>query len=273
MEKQRAQYKAAVEALADPLQTRLVLVARAQQATLREVARAHEELAAIGLKQQHLVINGILPSVEADNDPLAAAIYEREQAALHNILATLTASPRDNVQLKPLNLVGLDAMPQDTVGRREGGFDFFFGSRGMSGIINAPVRPYHRPEIRRAGFPGGVGAHGDDHIRNQREVFPGLAVQAVHGDVFTFQKRESTRVDLLSRLTSALMAFQPFWAKWLKVASAKMERQELPVHRKRIFTLSLSLEWMSVAARVPGRISSQHAFQRIEQGCPNSILR
>jgi arsenite-transporting ATPase len=112
LEKQRTQYKAAVEALADPLQTRLVLVARAQQATLREVARTHEELAAIGLKQQHLVINGILPAVEADNDPLAAAIHECEQTALKNIPATLTALPRDTVQLKPFNLVGLDALRQ-----------------------------------------------------------------------------------------------------------------------------------------------------------------
>lgn len=112
LEKQRTQYKAAVEALADPLQTRLVLVARAQQATLREVARTHEELAAIGLNQQHLVINGILPAVEADNDPLAAAIHEREQAALKNIPAVLIALPRDLVQLKPFNLVGLDALRQ-----------------------------------------------------------------------------------------------------------------------------------------------------------------
>lgn len=112
LEKQRTQYKAAVEALADPLQTRLVLVARAQQATLREVARTHEELATIGIKQQHLVINGILPSAEAANDPLAAAIHEREQTALKNIPATLTSLPRDLVQLKPFNLVGLDALRQ-----------------------------------------------------------------------------------------------------------------------------------------------------------------
>lgn len=112
LEKQRTQYKAAVEALADPLQTRLVLVARAQQATLREVARTHEELAAIGLKQQHLVINGILPHVEAATDPLAAAIHEREQTALKNIPTTLTALPRDHVELKPFNLVGLEALRQ-----------------------------------------------------------------------------------------------------------------------------------------------------------------
>ena len=54
LEKQRTQYKAAVDALADPQRTRLVLVARAQRATLREVARTHEELAAIGLSQQYL---------------------------------------------------------------------------------------------------------------------------------------------------------------------------------------------------------------------------
>ena len=74
LEKQREQYKAAVDALADAARTRLILVARAQQATLREVARTHEELAAIGLQQQYLVINGILPRIEAENDPLAAAI-------------------------------------------------------------------------------------------------------------------------------------------------------------------------------------------------------
>jgi TRC40/GET3/ArsA family transport-energizing ATPase len=39
LEKQRTQYKAAVDALADPQRTRLVLVACAQRATLREVAR------------------------------------------------------------------------------------------------------------------------------------------------------------------------------------------------------------------------------------------
>lgn len=61
LEKQRAQYKAAVQALADPGRTRLVLVARAQAATLREANRTHQELAAIGLSQQYLVINGVLP--------------------------------------------------------------------------------------------------------------------------------------------------------------------------------------------------------------------
>lgn len=112
LEKQRSQYKAAVESLADPLRTRLILVARAQQATLREVARTHEELAAIGLSQQYLVINGVLARSEASEDALAAAIVEREQAALAAIPEVLKALPCDHLALKPFNLVGLDALRQ-----------------------------------------------------------------------------------------------------------------------------------------------------------------
>lgn len=112
LEKQRSQYKAAVAALADPLRTRLVLVARAQSATLREVARTHAELAAIGLSQQYLVINGVLPAGQAEQDELAAAILRREQAALAAVPEELKALPRDLVALKSFNLVGLDALRQ-----------------------------------------------------------------------------------------------------------------------------------------------------------------
>lgn len=112
LEKQREQYKAAVDALADAEKTRLILVARAQQSTLREVARTHEELASIGLKQQYLVINALLPKNEAETDALAAAIYKREQDALHNIPEVLKALPQDMVVLKAFDLVGLDALRQ-----------------------------------------------------------------------------------------------------------------------------------------------------------------
>ncbi|TYC52731.1 arsenical pump-driving ATPase [Zoogloea oleivorans] len=110
LEKQRSQYKAAVDALADPQRTRLVLVARAQQATLREVARTHEELAAIGLTRQYLVINGVLPAEEAAQDALAKAIFDREQVALAAIPPVLASLPCDILALKPFNLVGLDAL-------------------------------------------------------------------------------------------------------------------------------------------------------------------
>jgi arsenite/tail-anchored protein-transporting ATPase len=112
LEKQRSQYKAAVDALADAQRTRLILVARAQQTTLREVARTHEELAAIGLSKQYLVINGIFPADQTIDDSLALAIYEREQSALNAIPDLLKSLPCDFVTLKSFNLIGLDALRQ-----------------------------------------------------------------------------------------------------------------------------------------------------------------
>jgi len=110
LQKQRAQYRAAVEALADPARTRLILVSRAQQATLREVARTHEELAAIGFAPPYLVVNGVLPRAEAAVDSLAGAIFRREEQALASLPPSLEALPRDVIPLKPFNLVGLPAL-------------------------------------------------------------------------------------------------------------------------------------------------------------------
>lgn len=110
LEKQREQYAHAVEALSDPVRTRLVLVARLQKSTLQEVARTHLELAAIGLKNQYLVINGVLPKTEAANDTLAAAIWDREQEALANLPSDLSGLPTDTLFLQPLNMVGVAAL-------------------------------------------------------------------------------------------------------------------------------------------------------------------
>lgn len=110
LEKQRDQYHAAVEALSNPARTRMILVARAQRATLREAARTHEELADIGFHQQYLVINGVLPETEVASDSLAAAVWQREQAAVKDMPGILQPLPTDFVPLQPFNLVGLNAL-------------------------------------------------------------------------------------------------------------------------------------------------------------------
>ena len=112
LEKQRTQYKAAVDALADPHKTRLVLVARAQAATLNEAARTQGELAGIGLTRQYLVINGVFPAAETANDPLAEAIVAREHSVLAHLPESLRALPTDQIALKAFNLVGLAALQQ-----------------------------------------------------------------------------------------------------------------------------------------------------------------
>lgn len=136
LEKQREQYQAAVDALADATRTRLILVARAQQTTLREVACTHEELVAIGFQNQYLLINAILPESETANDPLAQAIYNREQLALQSIPLVLSDLPRDEVLLKPFNLVGLDALRQ-----------LFNDSLVTEGKVLAAVAEFAKPSL------------------------------------------------------------------------------------------------------------------------------
>ncbi len=110
LEKKQSQYADAVKALADPAQTRLVLVARAQSSTLKEVSHTHDELHAIGLTRQHLVINGVLPQQAAEGDPLATTIFEREQRALTLLPANLSTLPQDRLPLKPFNMMGVQAL-------------------------------------------------------------------------------------------------------------------------------------------------------------------
>ena len=110
LDKQRAQYKAAVDALADTSRTRMVLVARAQPSSLGEVARTHEELTAIGTTGHHLVVNGLFPATAVEGDALAASIVDREQAALQAMPDVLHTLPRDVVSLKPFNLVGVSTL-------------------------------------------------------------------------------------------------------------------------------------------------------------------
>lgn len=110
LEKQQHQYADAVKALSDATLTRLVLVARAQTSTLKEVSHTHDELSAIGLQHQHLAINGVLPPFAGENDRLAQSILAREEKALQAMPDNLANLPRSQLYLKPFNLVGLDAL-------------------------------------------------------------------------------------------------------------------------------------------------------------------
>ncbi|MGY3894952.1 arsenical pump-driving ATPase [Aeromonas enterica] len=112
LEKQRSQYADAVAALADAAHTRLVLVARAQSSTLREVARTHEELAAIGLLNQQLVINSLFPEDAIAGDGLALALWQREQQALAAMPVALRALTQDQIPLLATNLVGVESLRQ-----------------------------------------------------------------------------------------------------------------------------------------------------------------
>jgi arsenite-transporting ATPase len=110
LDKQRKLYAGAVDALADASTTRLVLVTRAQASSLAEIARTADELTVTGIRPSHVVINGVLPNNAGANDSLVLAIRDRERAAVADMPAGLAGVPRDFIELKPDNMVGLDAL-------------------------------------------------------------------------------------------------------------------------------------------------------------------
>lgn len=110
LEKQQHQYANAVAALADENLTRLVLVARAQTSTLKEVSHTHDELSHLGLKHQHLAINGVLTPQQDEHDPLAQSILAREERALSAMPENLLQLPQTRLPLKSFNLVGVNAL-------------------------------------------------------------------------------------------------------------------------------------------------------------------
>jgi arsenite/tail-anchored protein-transporting ATPase len=81
LQDQQKLYQESVKALGDPAVTTLVLVARAEASALREAARTSGELAELGVRNQHLVVNGVFNAIDL-NDPYAVALQQRGAAAL-----------------------------------------------------------------------------------------------------------------------------------------------------------------------------------------------
>ena len=109
LEKHRTVYANAVTELTDPARTRLVLVSRAQASSLTEIERTFLELTEIGISSGYVVVNGVLPQ-SAGDEPIAVAVRNRESTALAALLPTIAALPRDVLDLKTGNMVGVDAI-------------------------------------------------------------------------------------------------------------------------------------------------------------------
>lgn len=106
---QEQRFKAALEALSDPAQTTVVLVARADKGAIAEAARTSEELRALGLNNQRLAINGIFHASDR-SDAVACAIEDLGQAALEAMPPSLRELPQDRVPLRSFDTVGLAAL-------------------------------------------------------------------------------------------------------------------------------------------------------------------
>lgn len=108
LDQRRDQYATAVQTLADPELTTLVLVARAEESALREAFRASGELAALGVRNQQLVINGLLS--DPGEDLVARAFCDRQAAALAAAPAALGSLPAAGVGLVAGDVTGVRAL-------------------------------------------------------------------------------------------------------------------------------------------------------------------
>ena len=101
-------YAQTVSALADPLQTTMVLVARPDRAALAEAARAADELLQIGIANQLVVINGMLDN--PGNDLAAKSYRNRQEQALALMPPFLSQLPTYRMTLRPHGLIGVEAL-------------------------------------------------------------------------------------------------------------------------------------------------------------------
>ncbi|MFP3357198.1 arsenical pump-driving ATPase [Planococcus sp. SIMBA_143] len=81
LEGKKELYKKAVDSLSDGDKTTLILVARPDNSSLLEADRASFELKEIGIKNQLLIINGLLQTHQPE-DSVSAAFYKRQRAAI-----------------------------------------------------------------------------------------------------------------------------------------------------------------------------------------------
>ena len=109
LEKQRHIYEAALASLADAASTLVVIVSRAQSASLREAARAHGELDALGIRRQVLILNGLFQPA-SPGDAVADAFFARQEKALLRAVRFLSILPVHRVALRPHNLLGIETL-------------------------------------------------------------------------------------------------------------------------------------------------------------------
>ena len=109
LQAQQKLYQDTVKALGDPKVTTLVLVARAEVTALREAARTSNELAGLGVKNQHLVVNGVFQATDL-TDPYALAMQKRGETAMAAIPKELEDLPRTIIPLSGGGVLGVEAL-------------------------------------------------------------------------------------------------------------------------------------------------------------------
>lgn len=102
-------YSEAVKTLSDKEKTTLLLVARPDPSSLFEANRAAAELKEIGIRNQLLIINGVLQSKMID-DEVSSTFYERQIEALKNIPPSLKQIMNYHLPFVPYSITGIQRL-------------------------------------------------------------------------------------------------------------------------------------------------------------------
>ena len=129
LQSQRELYQRTLRTLSDAARTTLILVSRPEVTGLREAARTSEELRALGVGNQRLVLNGLFRAATAD-DPIANGFERRAARALESMPPGLAVLPRSEIMLSAESLIGAPAL------RR-----FGEGLSQQNGLAVAPPTP------------------------------------------------------------------------------------------------------------------------------------
>ena len=100
-------YSNAVSALSDSTKTTLILVTRPDVSALLEAERASKELQEIGIKNQMLMINGLLQD-HNENDEISSAFYYRQREALKRMPDHLKGTMTYSLPYVSFSLTGVE---------------------------------------------------------------------------------------------------------------------------------------------------------------------
>ena len=103
LEERKEIYKKAVATLSNAQTTQLVLVSRPEAAPLNEAARSSHELLLLVIRNQLLIINGVLQQLDK-SDAISNQLHERQQHALQNMPQELSNYPLYTIPLRSYNL-------------------------------------------------------------------------------------------------------------------------------------------------------------------------
>lgn len=105
LEDKKEIYKQAVMTLSDGALTTLILVTRPEITPLKEAARASHELAEIGVKNQVLIVNGL---IESYDDSISTSLHSKQAKAMGQMPEILKNMTIYRIPLRAYNITGMD---------------------------------------------------------------------------------------------------------------------------------------------------------------------